>query len=1098
MKNNHCLKITCAVFFAVIMQTAAAKVRYVNLETDTRTYNVLEDDCVRSDKQSSIPQKMLVYNNGTLTIDTYLKFDLSEFESVSGATLDLTIGGYSATGRTAVWQISLAENNWNEGNINFDNRPASLGVTLASTGPNIGGITENVSRWMESSMINIPISIPLSALNLQQRLSIGKPVITLRISSLAVTSGGEIDIASKETDGSFGNPGFERYDLAGKGAKLTVEGTLATSLATLSNLTVNGKTIAGFAPSNTEYHIVLPKETTDYPVIVAAPTESSATISSITYNPVVFNRNGENTATFTVTNGSNMATYQLIFTVDQMDDLCNLYMERVREDNMNSINIANLDGAVDAALAVWQSTGRFSDIDYTDRNGRDKDWESLQHVTRMRDFAFAYTMENSKYYENTDLYNKLVASLSSWVNNHPASCENWWFNWIPEPQNLGLLLIQMRLGKNKIDPSLENKVTDYMRVNGGTPGVSPAYSGANRMDVAIHWFYRACLTEDKTVLQTAMQQYYIDFEYVGVGTEGLQVDGSFFQHGQQFYVGGYGDVFISGALLLGVYTAGTQYALNKEQTDLLSKFTREVYFGTVRGQTQSWSVGGRGFLSRPDAIRKGPLYAQKSILIDPENTDEYEQIIARTTGLQPPSYAVSARNKHFYIGDYTMHIRPKYMFDVRMASTRTIRIEYGNYENLRTFFASDGCTNIMRTGKEYENIFPTWNWARIPGITCPQVPNEKIPLSASDASQPGISTFAGGVSDSLYAVTAYSYTGAHTGNSAKKSWFFFNDEVVCLGSDITSVIPSNSYVRQDDYDGRYFNSANWMTSTDQYEINTTVNQCYLKGDVTVSVNGSVSSLTSKGDHTYPSTPDWVLHDSIGYFFPSGGEVSISNKTQSGSWYDINRSYSNELINNDVFTLWLNHGTSAKQATYAYIVVPGMNTVAEMNAYEQTSAIEIFANTDSVQAVCHKELGIYGIVFYKAATFEGGGITVKASRSCVILLEPESENTYKMYIADPSHNAATVTIQTRIPTTETAWQTVSCTGLSSGASKVYQIQATPTGINVPEQNDPVVNVSYYDLMGRKIENPSVSGIYILKKTHLSKKVTTTKKFVLIGK
>ena len=45
----------------------------------------------------------------------------------------------------------------------------------------------------------------------------------------------------------------------------------------------------------------------------------------------------------------------------------------------------------------------------------------------------------------------------------------------------------------------------------------------------------------------------------------------------------------------------------------------------------------------------------------------------------------------------------------------------------------------------------------------------------------GTSTYAGGVSDSIYGATAYAYmdTNPEVNTGAKKSWYFFDNEVVC-------------------------------------------------------------------------------------------------------------------------------------------------------------------------------------------------------------------------------------------------------------------------------------------------------------------------------
>ena len=162
----------------------------------------------------------------------------------------------------------------------------------------------------------------------------------------------------------------------------------------------------------------------------------------------------------------------------------------------------------------------------------------------------------------------------------------------------------------------------------------------------------------------------------------------------------------------------------------------------------------------------------------------------------------------------------------------------------------------------------------------------------------GTSTYAGGVSDSIYGATAYAYmdTNPEVNTGAKKSWYFFDNEVVCLGAGIQS------------------------TST--YPVHTTVNQCFLKDGILVD-KGSKEETLANGSYTLQA-PQWVLHDKIGYFFPQKEEVFLTAQTQSGRWYDINTSKSKKEEKMDVFTLGINHGVGPKDGSYAYIVVPGKN------------------------------------------------------------------------------------------------------------------------------------------------------------------------------
>jgi chondroitin AC lyase len=772
---------------------------------------------------------------------------------------------------------------------------------------------------------------------------------------------------------------------------------------------------------------------------------------------------------------------------DPTEETFNLLMSRIRAENESNIVVSKLSTSIATHLSKYQANGSYSDIDYSKTEGRTEDWEPLKHVDRIYDFVFAYTLPQSGYYQNEDLYDKIVDALQYWHNSNPQ-CENWWYNQIAEPQRLGISMIQMRKGKKKLPLNLVTATLDRMRADGGTPGSGNAASGANRTDVALHWLYRACISADAATLSTALTQAYEGLKYVDTTKEGLQVDGSNFSHGTQLYIGGYGDEFIKGVTLFAMYTAGTTHALAGEKLNILSRFVRETWLNTIRGQFMSWDVSGRGILSRPSEANKsknGTIYCERLIAIDPDNANEYRAAIKRLTVEEPASFGITDRNRHYYIGDYTLHNREDYTFDVRLVSTRTKHIEYGNGENTKVFFASDGSTFIAVNGNEYDSIFPVWNWTRIPGITCPQVAN--IPLSKSDWQQPGISTFAGGVSDSLYAATGYAYAGSYTGNSAKKGYFFFDEEIVCLGNDITSAVPSNSYVTSE--------TANFITSTSTYDINTTLNQCLLNGDVVVASNGESFTL-AQGEHSYASAPDWVLHNGIGYLFPQGGNIVVSNQIQTGRWRDINTSGTTETVNKGVFSLWFNHGKPANKAHYAYIVVPNKHTVADMNDYTTRSNIAILANTDSVQVVHNKHLGIWAMLFYKAASFESAGISVKVNRSCALLFK-KRENHFTLHVADPAQTQSTMEINTRIPATASEWMTTvanfSATGASAGASKVYRFDTHPTVIQGHTVSDQIIDVQYYNLLGQPVGRPKEKEMYIVKERHASKSESVSKRF-----
>lgn len=683
---------------------------------------------------------------------------------------------------------------------------------------------------------------------------------------------------------------------------------------------------------------------------------------------------------------------------DQRNNDYEMFMEKIRNTTIKNPSI-------DKNLALFQENGSFSDIDYDDTQMTN--WTPIKHIERLSDFVYAYTNEKNKYYQNEDLYLKIVKGLEYWYDVDSES-DNWWHNQISEPQKLGVLLIQMRIGKKQIPQELETKILKRIQETGGDPA---KWTGANRTDIALHWIYRSCLTQNEADLKTAIDNVFNPVVYTT--EEGFQHDNSYFQHGEQLYIGGYGDEILKGVTQVASYALGTQYQLDKEKVELLSKFMRETYYRAVRGQNMSFDVVGRS-VSRPGLLNKRTTatYAKRMIDIDPTHADEYKAIIARLNRKQPADYQVTASHTHYFRGDYSLHVRPQYNFDVRLASTRTKKCEYGNKENLKTYFMSDGCTNITQTGDEYFNIFPVWNWCHIPGTTAPQL--EKVPMDPKAWGVLGTSTYAGGVSDSIYGATAYAYmdTNPEVNTGAKKSWYFFDNEVVCLGAGIQS------------------------TST--YPVHTTVNQCFLKGGIMVD-KGNKEETLANGSHTLQA-PQWVLHDKIGYFFPQKEEVFLTAQTQSGRWYDINTSKSKKEEKMDVFTLGINHGVGPKDGSYAYIVVPGKTSAQEMKAYQKKNAIEILSNNPKIQAVRNTKLNVWMVTFFEAGTFTHKELSVTVDKPCILMIKDITSKSANLHIADPGQTQSPIQVELKIgKKKQTLTADFTQTGIYAGATKQYTVK-----------------------------------------------------------
>ena len=139
-------------------------------------------------------------------------------------------------------------------------------------------------------------------------------------------------------------------------------------------------------------------------------------------------------------------------------------------------------------------------------------------------------------------------------------------------------------------------------------------------------------------------------------------------------------------------------------------------------------------------------------------------------------------HKHFWRSDYTVHRNTNWFASVRMLSDRVSPGEFGK----KTWHVSDGRTYVVVEGNEYlrDDILATLDWSRLPGTTG-YCPTSYAPgLLTEGVKSRGTRSFVGGVSLGKLGVSAMDFEGIQSGLTAKKSWFFFDDEIVCMGADI--------------------------------------------------------------------------------------------------------------------------------------------------------------------------------------------------------------------------------------------------------------------------------------------------------------------------
>lgn len=661
--------------------------------------------------------------------------------------------------------------------------------------------------------------------------------------------------------------------------------------------------------------------------------------------------------------------------------LFNQILNEVYNEQQKVIN--NVDG-LDQHVGTYLSelnvvTGQWSEFDYKDHKRINPSW--IPVLEQMRLMTVAYTHPKSTYFKDETLRKAINSSLNFFTAQQPLPyCDNWYIQGITRPQSLTKCLINMRLSAkgldNKVERSLIKAICADTALNSpGRNNPNHKYNfGANKAQIAKGWIMIGASLGDIHMLETGVNEVYSAIERTK--GEGIQFDLSYDMHYGYLYNGSYGIDFMQSVVETAYMMKDTPYALQGEKLTLFRDFINESIFGLMRGPFMDWNVLGRG-ISRIHATKKDLSEVVGRLMeVDPIAAEQYGIIKRRISGLEAPSFGIMPSHCHYWKTDYTVHKRPEYTFTVHAVSDRNFSQEIGNQENLKGFWGAQGTTNLQVQGDEYYNIFPLWNWAKLPGTTLPDtVPilKDKAPGSGD---RKGTSSFSGAVSDSIYGVTAYTVNN-DLQTFYKKSWFMFDREIVCLGAGIKSDLPS--------------------------PMNTTLNQCLLgNGEVLVKKRGS-SALSMLTDGKYVDDIESVWHNRVGYFFPSVQSVELHIEKRSEDWLTIRSSQQSEKrASTSVFQLGIQHGIKPDTASYVYILLPGIDRTADIGRSVADSGIKIVYNTEKLQAVKNRKLDIWQMVFYDdSVSYEDENVRVKTDIPSIIMLKKIEDKVYELHVSDPT-------------------------------------------------------------------------------------------------
>jgi len=639
----------------------------------------------------------------------------------------------------------------------------------------------------------------------------------------------------------------------------------------------------------------------------------------------------------------------------------------VKERVIKELMIGDVDNnRIQEILSRLRPDGSFIDINYDDLS-RTAGFPHRKHTRDLFYMAKAYQQKESTYYENTALKRSIDQSFKFWVE-HDFVGDNWHNNQISTPTNLVnlMLIIGDQLPADLVARAQPIIGRAHMNASGARPS-------GDRIVIAAILAKNLLFVGDKEQFKEIM--YLIEGEVkFSTGHRGMQHDYSFHHRHDRvnnttsYGYGKYANAFGEWSY----YVANTEYAFSVEKINhLVDYYLDGIYKQMVYGVYTDISVKNRSISHKATFEPHSTLEIERLLFGTDYRKEELQEIINLRKGISKPS---SSFCKFFWQTEHLVFQRPDFYTTVRMFSTRNRNMEEPyNGPGKTTHHRADGTNYLMLKGNEYHNIWPVYDWQKISGTTILQKPNLPSP---DEIQKDGLTDFVGGVTDGLYGAAAFDFRSPHDLIRAKKSWFFFDEEYVCLGSDIDS--------------------------DKRLPVVTTINQSLMRSNVIILQDQQVERLP-RGRHQLEKIK-WVLQDHIGYIFPEPTQINLSNEISQGRWSDITdqKNISDSIVSEDVFLLYYDHGERPNSATYEYIVVPNVSEEELLETSANNRDIVILSNTPYLQAVEHTKLGICQITAYQSGSIRtSSGIDIASDSQGMAMVKYLGNRIEKLTVSDPS-------------------------------------------------------------------------------------------------
>ena len=648
---------------------------------------------------------------------------------------------------------------------------------------------------------------------------------------------------------------------------------------------------------------------------------------------------------------------------------------------------AATDERVDAVLGELRAVGGgepFADL------ATDDLIDAQEAADRLALIAVAWATPGSRIHERPEVRDRMVAAFAWMIDTrYHAGMDapgNWWH------YRIGIPLAVLRfltVAGDELPAAARTDALDAVR--SFTPAVT--LTGANRAWQAFIVGLLGVVVGDEDLIAAARDGVTALLDDVEAG-DGFSADGSFVQHANIAYTGGYGTSLLVTVADLLLLLHGSPWEYPPDRLDRVAEWVEDAFdpvmvdgvmMDAVRGreisreETSAAAAGAATLqalatlafaLPTAPAARVAAVAAAHLAVDGGEfwRTSDPTRLAFGLVILDRPTAAPRQGATVFRVMRRAVLHGDGFAFAVASAGDPIARFELLNGENLRGWYTGSGATALYGHGPDAYagDYWATVDPYRLAGTTVDTLDLAGIAVTAT-VDPIGASGGVAGAAGTT-AILAADDVDGRTGLAVRQTWVLLGDRIVALGSGITAA--SDVGLGWDGAPRRV------ETILDDRPVGS---EDVIVGDGTViGDSGSAGSWLT-----------WTRGgDDLGYVLLDDATVHVERVTRTGTWSAINARSGDDAVRTQPYAeMWIDHGILPRDAGYAYVLLPGRDAEATAASAADPDIRVLTADADS-SAVVDCRTGAFAAHFWRAGTLTVPGFgSLETDAAATVVLEP---------------------------------------------------------------------------------------------------------------